>query len=401
MVPLRQRGQRWLRISGSVLISCLVAVVVLCTPLCANWRGGNNAGPYGVGHATNGHPVIISEYIPVRYFPVRREPYLASIKFIGHSLRKDDGLGLRICSGEDERSKTKGKTLIWKHGVTGEADSLQLLVRVVKGWTLVAVEYFQHKSGLELFGGSLASILNLKIQNHWLSNVALRFNIRNIYPRSLIFLHNVQLSVQNDKLVDTGKSQYAREDSNDAIGKATLSPQFEESFPRAHRWLLFILSGGLSCVGIFCLLLAFDQTSIRLCFLYVGLAVLSFALVFAFAHAGFAVLIRHLEPTKPALGSLCEYKCNFISLSPRQPFRAIRNSNTYSCCGDLIGMNTTPYGGSSVSAQTSDVKFGFDNVKILSPFDFKVIPSCYVHWHTGKFNIIQFHITIVGDQKWS
>lgn len=105
-------------------------------------------------------------------------------------------------------------------------------------------------------------------------------------PSSLIYSHCLKLPISDDELIDGGHSQYPSEGSYNPVGQAACIPHLTKSFTNSHRWILFVLSCGLGCFGIFCLLAAFGQSGIWRILLG-GAAALSLALVFALAHFTF------------------------------------------------------------------------------------------------------------------
>jgi len=115
------------------------------------------------------------------------------------------------------------------------------------------------------------------------------YNIkRNAYPWSLIFPHDFKLASHNRKLINGGSSEYKGEYCKTPIGETATFRQFAKS----HRVLLFIVSLGFSCCGTFFLLFggycfAIQGLYLRKLLLCVSLGVLSFAFVFALAHASY------------------------------------------------------------------------------------------------------------------
>ena len=116
-----------------------------------------------------------------------------------------------------------------------------------------------------------------------------------IYPRAMgcrelliglfkLLTHFGELPIHDDELVDGSPSQYASKKHDAPIGQTRVFNHFVKS----HRFPFFILSLGLSVCAIFCLTFgvysAIQSNTLYSVSLYIGLAVLFFSLVFAFAH---------------------------------------------------------------------------------------------------------------------
>ena len=115
------------------------------------------------------------------------------------------------------------------------------------------------------------------------------FGSRNLEPWSLINLHLVELTVHNGELVDSSSRQHSSKPYEEPIRKAATF----DSFAKSHRLLFFLVSLIFSFCACFCLsfgvYLSVQNWSVWQFLLYVFLGVLFFSLVFALAHASYAV----------------------------------------------------------------------------------------------------------------
>lgn len=111
---------------------------------------------------------------------------------------------------------------------------------------------------------------------------------RDVHPRAMrdgeLEVTVTKLFTDNYELIDAGCGENARESHDEPIGQARVFKHFVKS----HRFSFFILSLGLSICATFCLTFgiyfAVRTNSVGGILLYIGLAMLLFAMVFAFAH---------------------------------------------------------------------------------------------------------------------
>lgn len=116
--------------------------------------------------------------------------------------------------------------------------------------------------------------------------------------RLLVFPHGIKLSASNDELIDRNNGEYASKYQDAPFGDGAAFRRFA----RSHKALLFIISLGLGCIGNFFLFFggyhfAIRQPNLRYLLLCALLGTFAFALVFALAHASYAVQNTGLIPS--------------------------------------------------------------------------------------------------------
>jgi hypothetical protein len=138
-------------------------------------------------------------------------------------------------------------------------------------------------------GGSLSIVdeVNKALNRAVLSN-AVNAN-RETKPRTLIFPHRIKLTASNHQLINGDNGERQSECSYAPIRETAAF----NGFAKSHRILLFVVSLGISFIGGFWLLFGSYHWAVRepnlvrllLCLLA---GAISFALVFALAHASYA-----------------------------------------------------------------------------------------------------------------
>jgi hypothetical protein len=159
---------------------------------------------------------------------------------------------------------------------------------IIEPWQFTIFHPFDYYIGKYPPSGRFAIVGDMHCSHDWAIDTQIKFSDVKLQPRALIFPHRIQLTTQDDKLVDTCASEHSRKEHKAPVGEAAFFDY--PSHKSSPKWFLIAATFICTICGTFCftflVYINFFQTvrPIRLVF-SILLGALLFALAFVFAHS--------------------------------------------------------------------------------------------------------------------
>lgn len=269
---------------GSVLI-CFLGLIAIYVGIISAFlpaKGATYGGIWRPNYPTEFRPMFRSKEIGVMDGAIENKENIELVEILKFRGRKRVDFYSVINTAADSMDKHVGRSVVV--GCNHSSGRSLYRAGIIHYWLLSVLDFLNHKIPYNDSGGRLPGIREMYSPTDWREYLERILSKRNIYPRALVFSHGIELAAHNDELVNASSSEYTREYDHDSLGQVTFPPQIAESFAKSHKWLLFILSCGLSLGGIVCLLFGCEESRSLQMFVYFALAMFAFALIFVLAH---------------------------------------------------------------------------------------------------------------------